>query len=390
MKQMLIIMLPVLFILGCASSKKHFEKGRYDAAIHKAVKKITKKRTRYDEIRILDKSYQLANERDNERIKYLHEEGNPDTWEEVYMLYSRLKERQRKVKTVLPLQLPERTINYEYIDYDKKIVEAKGKAAEYFYNHGQELMKNGDKSSYRQAYYELSKADNYSGGNFIGIDDMIKEARYKGTSRVLIRIVNNTHLNLTEEFEEQLLSFDYDFEGQEWIEYHLRHMDNTIEYDHFIDIKLKDIDISPDMVEEKDYVEKKEIQDGWEYVLDEKGNVKKDSLGNDIKIKKYKTITCAVVESIQRKSALVKGDIEFVSLHPRRLQKKVPISAETLFEHFSARAIGDMEALSEKTLRLVEREPVPYPHDLDLVFQAAETLKLSIRDALTDNKGLIY
>ncbi|MBN1181034.1 MAG: hypothetical protein JXB49_02020 [Bacteroidales bacterium] len=390
MKRLLPFMLAVLFIMGCASSAKLYEKGRYDAAINKSIKKILKKRTRYDEIRVLDRAYKVANDNDNERIKYLLEEGNADNWEEVYQIYSRLKNRQTNVRRVLPLKLPERTINYEQIDYDKKIVEAKGKAADYFWDHGQQLMKNGDKASYRQAYYELNKAKNYTGGKYQGIDQLIEEARYKGISRVLIRVINETHLALTDEFEDQILAFDYDFYDRTWVEYHLRHMDNNITYDYFIDIKLKRIDVSPDKVEEKDYVEKKEVQDGWEYVLDEKGNVKKDSLGNDIKVPKYKTLTCAVVESVQSKSAMVQGEVEFVSLNPRKLIKKVPISAETLFEHFSARAIGDKAALSERSLKLIEREPAPFPHDLDLVFQATETLKLSIRDALRDNSGVIY
>ena len=390
MKRLLPFMLTTLFIMGCASSAKLYEKGRYDAAINKSIKKILKKRTRYDEIRVLDRAYKVANDNDNERIKYLVEEGNPDNWEEIYILYAHLKSRQTNVRRVLPLKLPERTINYEQIDYDQRIVEAKGKAADYFWDHGQQLMKNGDKASYRQAYTELNKAKSYSGGAYEGIDQIIEEARYNGISRVLVRVVNETHLALTNEFEKEILDFDYDFDNHGWVEYHLRHMDNTITYDYFIDIRLTRIDISPDNLEEKDYVEKKEIQDGYEYVYDEKGNVKKDSLGNDIKVPKYKTLTCAVVESVQSKSAMVKGDVEYVSLNPRRLIKKVPVSAETRFEHFSARAIGDKAALSERTLKLIDREPVPFPHDLDLVFQATETLKLSIHDALNDNRGLIY
>ena len=77
-----------------------------------------------------------------------------------------LKARQARVRTVLPLDLNGRSINYSYVDYDADPVTAKKKAAEYYYNNGQKLLQNGDKLSYREAYYQLIKAQEYSGDAF--------------------------------------------------------------------------------------------------------------------------------------------------------------------------------------------------------------------------------
>ena len=71
------------------------------------------------------------------------------------------------------------------------------------------------------------------------------------------------------------------------------------------------LNVSPDLIQDKDLIEKKTVDNGFEYVLDAKGNVMKDTSGNDIKIKKYKEIQCTVIESHQQKDCNITGEIEF-------------------------------------------------------------------------------
>ena len=132
-------LLAIIFVMtSCVSSKKQLQKGNYDAAIQKSVKKLIKKQDDKDEILILDKAYNIANEQDLSRVKYLKMESNPNTWDEILNHYLRLKNRQTLVRTVLPLRMPRRTIDYKYFDYDREIVEAKHNAAEFL-----ALLSNG-------------------------------------------------------------------------------------------------------------------------------------------------------------------------------------------------------------------------------------------------------
>ncbi len=388
MKRIIYLLIIALFLAGCGSSKKQLQRGNYDAAIDKAVKKLMKDPESEDDILVLEKSYEIANEQDLERIKFLKMDGNPNTWEEILNHYLRLKDRQTVVRTVLPLQLGNRTITYDYVDYDSEIVEAKHKAAEYFFAHGQKLLENNTKDAYRQAYYEFSKVKQYW-GDYENIDQLLAETRYNGMSRVLVTVENKTVLKLSQEFEEDLLAIDHQRLNSEWVEYHTRHLDDNIEYDYLVYINLKNIAVSPEVVEDKDRIVKREVEDGFEYVLDKNGNVMKDSLGNDIKIKKFKTLSCTVIESMQHKAVRIDGDVEIFQMHPQNLLKKDPIGAETVFEHLSARAIGDLGALDAKTLELVEVEPLPFPNDFDMIFQCSETLKLAIRDILMQNRRYI-
>lgn len=377
-----------MLIAGCASSLKQLQRGHYDEAIKTAVKKLRVDSTIQEQIEVLDKAYLLANQQDIDRIKFLKEEGNPYNWDEVFERYSKLKDRQALVSTVLPLQLGEQIIDYAYIDYDSEIIQAKRNAADYFWNHANELMEKGDKESYRQAYYEFQKAKEYA-GNISNINQLIEEAHWKGISRVLVSFENKTQLKLPDQFKKDLMDFGVTDFNSEWIEFHATTPSTNTYFDYFTIINLKRIEVSPEQVQQKDRMESKEIEDGWEYVLDDNGNVVKDSEGNDVKIPKKRTIVCTLIETHQYKAAKLEGDIELVQNEPRKVIRQVPIGAESIFEHISARAVGDVNALSDESKELLKNTSVPFPRDLDLIIDGAETFKKSIRDGLGDLRRLI-
>lgn len=389
MKRITYLLILALILTSCASSKKMMEKGNYDGAIYKSVKELRKNPENAKQADILDRCYKIANERDNERIKFLKRENNPNNWDEVFVIYSSLQNRQSLVRTVLPLNIDGRYINYEYIDYDAEIISAKNKAADYFYQNAQQLMKMGNKESYRQAYDELMKASKYTGGQYLDIDNMIEEARFKGMSRAIVMVNNMTHINLDPVFIEDLLEIPTDNLETQWVEYHFKDLDDQIDYDYTIFINLESISVSPDNVSEVDKMYKKEVQYGFDYVLDAKGNVIKDSLGNDIKIPKYKTLACTVIETHQNKSVYIEGNAEFLSNNPRKLLKKEPIGAENIFDHHSARAVGDIEALDSTARELIKSEYIPFPSDMQMIFNTTQTLKPAITDALYRNKRYI-
>ena len=339
----------------------------------------------------MDRAYQLANERDLERIRFLTREDNPDNYDEIFQRYNMLKERQRKVRTVTPMTVEGRTYNYEYVDYDEQMIEAKGKAADFYYNNGKGLLENAlQKQDYRDAYYQLMKASEYSGGQFPDIDAMIYDARMKGISRVIVEVANQqAALTLPPEVQEDLISFDTRGLDNEWVEYHFKNLDENARYDYAVVVKLLSILVSPDEAKDTDEVFNKRISDGFEYVLDANGNVMKDTAGNDIKLQKFKDITCTLISTHQYKSVAIRGEVEILSLNPERLIQKEPFGAENQFEHFSARSIGDEGALTEEALRRTQQEKVPFPTDVEMVMMCTETIKPAIRNAIYANRQVI-
>jgi len=65
---------------------------------------------------------------------------------------------------------------------------------------------------------------------------------------------------------------------------------------------------------EKVIIQEKQIKDGWQYLVDNNGNEVKDSLGNTIKVDRFKTIRSKVRKYSQFKSVQVVGQINYFDL----------------------------------------------------------------------------
>jgi hypothetical protein len=378
----------IIILSGCASSKKQLQRGNYDSAISTAVKELRRNPDNEKQVEVLERSYNIVTEQDNERIRFLKMENKPQNWDEIYLVYKRMSDRQSMIRTVMPLNVGNRTVEFPYVDYMPEMVNAKRKSADYYYAHGVELMKTGIKDNYRQAYAEFVRAKQYV-GDYEGIDSKILEARNLGMSRVFVSLQNSTMIIFPKDFEEDLLTVDLQALNSEWVEFHLMNLDQNIDYDYYINVNVRNIAVSPDRTEERDSVVRRDVEDGFTYQLDKKGNVMKDTLGNDIRVKKYKTLQCALVSTLQTKSCRIDGDIEIIQMNPKNLLKKDPMGAQSDFNYVSARAIGDIEALSPSQLERTKVKAVPFPSDIEMAIRCSEALKQAIRGSIQSNRRLI-
>jgi hypothetical protein len=237
----------------------------------------------------------------------------------------------------------------------QEMIAAKKNAADFYYAHGQELMKGGTKESYRQAYYEFVRAKEYV-GDYEGIDQMIGESQYMGTSRAYVTLKNFSATKFPEEFEKELLALDLPRLNSEWVEYHTTVLNNDTQYDYLVNVNIRSVGVSPDKQYQSDSLVKATVEDGFEYVKDSRGNVLKDSLGNDVKVK-Y-TIFGVPSPRPLIKECIIAGDVEIQALNPEKMIKKEPIGATSNFEHVSARAIGDVNALSAAQKQLLKSQVV--------------------------------
>jgi hypothetical protein len=389
MKRNLLFFIAIIIILsGCASSKKQLEKGNYDASIATAVKQLRKNPQDSKQAETLERSFNIINGQDNERIKFLKLEGKPQNWDEIYQTYKRMSDRQTMVRTVMPLNIGTRSVDFPYVDYMSEMVAAKRKSADYYFAHGNELMKNNIKDSYRQAYAEFLRAKDYV-GDYEGIDNKIQEARYLGMSRVFVALQNTTMLKFPPDFEADLLNVDPQTLNSDWVEYHTTNLDSNTQYDYIINVNVRNIAVSPDQTSTEDKVVKRDVEDGYSYQLDKNGNVMKDSLGNDIKLKKYKTLQCALISTLQTKTCQITGDIETIQMNPNKLLKKDPIGAQSNFQNVSSRAVGDLGALDQDQLQKTKTQIIPFPSDIDMVIRCSESLKNAIRGSIQSNRRLI-
>jgi hypothetical protein len=390
MKKYLFPVLFFLFIIGCKSPEKMLQEGDYESVIDKTVKDIVKGKAKDDDKILLDKAYNLANQRDLQQIDFLLLEKKPENYEQVYYLYSALSARQSKVQQALPFTINGKQVNYRIVDYNTKIAEAKKNAAKYFYNTGVSRMELQSKEGYREAFYNFLKVKEYRPSDYSDLEKRLSDSRYYGTSRVLLQVESRLPGKVPTEMFNNLRNINTDGLNTEWVEYDLKQLDRKAVYDYYITVRIRSIEITPPGISSREYVRRKRVQDGYEYVLDGRGNVRKDSLGNDIKVPKYKDLVCTVIETKQFRSASIRGDVEFVSTNPERLLKNEPVAGTSVFEYVSGKFVGDRDALLPEDLKLVNMDEVPFPDDFSMLDDCTLIMRQAISDLIRNNRNIIY
>jgi len=144
-------------------------------------------------------------------------------------------------------------------------------------------------------------------------------------------------------------------------------------------VSFDQIDISPEQVNEKEISKEKQIKDGYKYAVDANGNTVKDSLGNKIKIDKFKTVRCTFHQFTQFKSARVAGNVIYIDLKTRQQINSYPLTSEFVFEHIYADINGDKRALDNDLIRYLDEVAVPFPSNEQMVYDAGEDLKARIK-----------
>ena len=382
MKKLLFLFVIISVLSSCSSSSKKLESGNYDAALKKSAKKIKKSPGKFEEVNTFNAAYKGAYNKDNAEIIRLKQQGNPANWAKIYKIYIRMKSRQDLANSLPPVGL-----EYQERDYEPEILTAKNNATEYAYAKGDELMAKNDRLEARKAYDKYREAKSYI-NDFKDVDEKILAAKNAGVTNIFFRIEDNAEMLVPQKMMEEIQNIDVNDLDKGWVNYD-SYIDTTTLYHYSIILSVKLIEVSPDNLAKNHSVEKKEVPDGFDYVLDANGNVKKDSLGNDIKVPKYKTIQCNVTRYHQTKSARIAGDLEYYDNLTDKLMKTEPIVSESFFENRYALPLGNVEALSPETQKELNAKPLPYPYPDALIIDAGEIMKAMTKEILVKNKAFL-
>lgn len=378
------LLLILCFVLSvCTSSEKLLEKGKYDAAIEKSVKALRKDPGDAKELRVLKEAYLKANTYDREQISFLEKEGRDENWVEIYNLYSGLDARQDWIKS-LPTQLLNQ---FTLKNYDDELIASKENAAEVSYQKGIDYLNHGGKQNARLAYQEFERVQ-YIYTDYKDVNRLMNEALFYGMTNILFTVENNSDVILPRDFDYELKKISLVELQDLWTNYD-SYADTSLQYDYYIVLDLNEIRISPEAVDRNTYTETGEIQDGMKYVLDENGNVKKDSLGNDIKVPNMITVSAEVTESRQHKHGYVAGSLDYINLNTDQLIKTEDVSVEAVFEHYSATVVGNDEILSKDTRDKLGNSPVPFPSDEAMLMDAASLLKDQSKTIVYRNRRIL-
>ncbi|MEM6879227.1 MAG: hypothetical protein AAF544_11750, partial [Bacteroidota bacterium] len=296
---LLLFFAALMLLPACGNIDKLVESGDYEAAIERAQRNLTgrqKKNPRY--VMALEEAVNRANARDVQRASDLKRRGPSADWTAVFRIYDNLNRRQIALQPLLPLVDKDgREARFNLVRVQPLLAEARQNAAAQTYADAQSLLTEGrlgNKAAARQAYATLEQVNYYMAG-YRDTPELLREAEDLGVVYVVLQLENRSRAFLPAGFERELLNLRHVNMDSQWRRFHLQPMRGQT-YDYRAILAIDDIAVSPERLTERIYTDEKEITDGEEYVLDENGNVAKDSLGNDITQPRQIIIRADVVE----------------------------------------------------------------------------------------------
>lgn len=374
MKNLLLLSALALMMTSCASTDKLLEKGDYDNLIYLTTKKLSGKKKKDVYVQALEKGFDKITRRDMNRIEELRQENTPEAWEDIISIANEIQHRQDRIEPFLPLVSESGyQAKFTFVKTPKIILEAKDNAVSLYQKRLDDqvaLARQGNKREARRAY-DLIDHMHYINTEF-NRPDLKDEMWNLGINAILVRIENNSGAMMPPYYEEELLSVDFRNAGGDWDRFYTE-VNEDMNLDFEVVLHIQDIATSPEGIAEHQNLFTKQIVDGWEYVLDERGNVKKDSLGNDIKRDKYVNVNATVLETVQTKDAHIHARMDILNKRNGTRVFSQPIDVDNHFEHVARKIFGDARALNEGQKVIVP--VVPYPSDLDLIFDAFKTMK---------------
>lgn len=371
---------------GVKKTQKALNLGDYGQAINTSIENLAKNKSKKGNqayVLMLEEAYKKNTERELKQIAFLQKDENPAHYEAVYRSYVSLRDIQERIRPLLPLPVQDenRNARFKFKDYQDDLLDSKDDLSDHLYDKASNLLKNAtSKQDYRTAYDDFVYLEEIDPG-FDDTKLKMEEAFARGQDYVQVQMVNNTDQIVPVKLQEELLNFNtYGLDGQ-WVQFHANPLPN-IKYDYAMELSLKEINISPEQVNEKQIIKERQVKDGHSYALDPKGNVVRDSLGNKIRIDRFKTVQCNFYQFTQFKSAQVAGVVRFTDLTTQQALDSYPLSSEFVFEHIYANYDGDKRALDNDLVKFLGLASVPFPSNEQMVYDAGEDLKSRLKSIL--------
>ncbi|WP_431121520.1 hypothetical protein [Flagellimonas flava] len=383
----------LVLLVACGGVKKTQEalnSGNYVSAMNKAIKNLSENKTKKGHqpyVVLLEDAFAKHTQRELEQIAFLQQDGNPANLENIYNKYLHLKEIQQRIRPLMPLSIYEegRDARFNFQNYDSRILATKTDLSEYLYSNANNMLVNAkEKFEYRSVYSELKYLQDINPGYKETIAKM-DEAYNKGLEYVRVEIGNETEQIIPERLETELLDFNAYGINNFWTEFHTNPLED-VNYDYALNLNFREINISPEQINEKQIIKEKQIKDGFEYLLDDEGNAVKDSLGNRIKVDKFRTVRCNFYQFTQFKAAQIGAKVSFTNLANGQEINSYPLASEFVFEHIYANYRGDKRALDTDLINLLNVRAVPFPTNEQMVYDAGEDLKARLKSIIAQNQ----
>lgn len=390
MKKIILLLALLTLMAGCSlkKTKELVHSGDYDNAISLAVSSLEsnkEKKSKQEYVYLLEEAFAKAKERDLNQLNLLEKEGSPSQLERIYQTYLGLNNRQEKIKPLLPLQLIKEGRNaiFPFENYNDKLISTKIALSNYLYANAKALLKKNNKMDFRKAFDDLTYL-NQINPNFKEVNELLKEAKFKGSDFVLVSTKNETNMIIQVRLQNDLLDFNTYGLKDKWTVFHSKEQ-NGIDYDFGLLIRFREVIISPEQIKEKEFIKERRIKDGKKRLIDANGKEVLDEKGKVVLVDNLKDVTIKINEFRQFKSCLITAKVDYINSKTNQLLQSFPLSSEFIFEHVYASYKGDRRASDDSYYSNFDKKVVPFPSNEQMIYDTGEDLKNKLKGILNQN-----
>lgn len=360
--------------------------GNYIKAINLALDQIQKGKDNnktQEQILILQQAFKKYQDNQLNRIKFLKKEQIAENVEDIYQHYKSLYQTQQAIKPVLPLYYDGKRMKFKFEDISSELIMAKQNYAEYLYQLGKSYMSNEEIMAYRTAFEHFNELNQLI-PNYKDTTVLMEESLALGTDYIIVKAFNNTGVSIPKVLEQDILDFNTYGLNDQWTVYHVNQEDGN-PYHFQINLVFENILFSPERLIEKEIKVEKNIEI-TETQTNRDGKVKTDSLGNEITFKRNINVEGLLNTIIQNKTVSIVAQVDYINLEDNQKINDYKLDSQFVFENTFAKFEGDERALDAQQKKLTKGNLLPFPSNEQMLFDAAEDVKLKLKSILQRQK----
>ena len=349
-------LIAIVFVSGCKSAAKLYDKGNYDEAVHLAVKKLQKKPDN-DMRELLQNAYRYAVNDHETRIHQLSDNTNELKWEWIYNEYSSLQRMYEAIH-----RSPEALSIVDPVDYSSYLNTYADKAANTRFDRGMQWMEKNDKISFRNAYKEFEVALQYRPGD-LTIIDRKNEAYDLAVINVVVMPMERSPYRFSSYNSHELINFENDLlrqlqynNGNQFVKFYNSWdaSSRNIQPDQFIDFRFSTLNLGRTRDERSTREVSKEIV------------VKETVYKPDSIVKEYKKVYAKVTTTKRTMYSDGNLQVHIRDFNGRWLWSEDVRGKHNWFTEFSTYT-GDERALSDADKQLLQQRQDNPPHEDEVI-----------------------
>lgn len=374
MKKFILLIMTMALLTSCASTEKMLENGDYEGLVALATRKLAGKKKKDTYVTAIELGFEKLSQDKMAEIEKLKIKNTASAWESINRIAATMDKIQKMISPLLPLVSETgHRAHFEFISTTPIMVEATKNAAALYYTKLSALTSEADlgyKPAAREAVEIIDRINTLS--SEYELTSLRKDMLEVGINKIWVTIEDRSYARLPRRAEDELFYIPVNNTRNNWNQFYTA-IDEGFKPDYKVVFRIEDLYAEPVQIRNIENNFYREVVDGWDYALDAKGNVAKDSLGNDIRKDRKLKVRATVVETIQTKRAFITGRMEVINMQSGNVSYSKNMVLDDCFTQTSRNYFGDERALDGHQKNRIPL--VNCPDDLDMMMRVVDKAK---------------